>query len=242
VNRVRVVARATARELLRRRTVVVLMVLVPLAFYAGRHELLGQSVRFLHVGLAWTLGTLAAFAGLAGQAMDPRLRLSGYPPAVLLAGRLAGLCALALPLAGGYGAVILLDRELDRWAGVVLALALTVAVALPFGLLVAAVLRRPLESALVLLVVSGLQMILDPADAATRALPFWSVREVLTWTVDGTDDGYLQRGLLHAAVTVGLLWVLTGLLRGRALRRRPHLVLRPAGTAPVARGGPPGRV
>jgi hypothetical protein len=220
VSRVLVVARATAVELLRRRTVVVLMVVVPLAFYVARHELTGQSIRFLAVGMAWALSTLAAFAGIAGQAIDPRLRLGGYGSGELLAGRLLGLTALAVPLVAGYALVVLLDRDLDRGGGVLLGLALTAAVALPFGLLVAALVRRPLEAAMLLLVVSGLQMILDPADPATRALPFWSVREVLTWTVDGTGDDYLRRGLLHAAVAVLVLGGGTVILRTMALRRR----------------------
>jgi hypothetical protein len=223
VTRALVVARATAVELLRRRTVVVLMVVVPLAFYVGRHELTGQSIRFLAVGMAWALSTLAAFAGIAGQAIDPRLRLAGYRSGELLAGRLLGLAALAVPLVAGYALVVLLDRDLDREGGVLLGLGLTAAVALPFGLLVAAVVRRPLEAAMLLLVVSGLQMILDPADPATRALPFWSVREVLTWTVDGTGDDFLRRGLLHALVTVLVLGGATVILRTSALRRRPHL-------------------
>ena len=97
MSRVRTVARVTVLELLRRRTVVVLMVVVPLVFYAARHDLERRSIRFLHVGMAWTLSTLAAFAGLAGQAIDPRLRLSGYRPVELLTGRVLGLAALALP-------------------------------------------------------------------------------------------------------------------------------------------------
>jgi hypothetical protein len=90
---------------------------------------------------------------------------------------------------------------------------------------------------MVLLVVSGLQMILDPADPVTRALPFWSVREVLTWTVDGTGDDFLRRGLVHAFVTVAVLGGLTVALRTAALRHRPHLERVPVGGA-----GAPGRM
>ncbi len=238
MTRALVVARATAVELLRRRTVVVLMIAVPLAFYVARHELTGQSIRFLAVGMAWALSTLAAFAGIAGQAIDPRLRLAGYRSGELLAGRVLGLAALAVPLVAGYALVVLLDRDLDRGAGVLLGMALTAVVALPFGLLVAAVVRRPLEAAMLLLVVSGLQMILDPADPATRALPFWSVREVLTWTVDGTGGEFLRRGVVHAVVAVLLLGGATVILRTMALRRHRHLLL----LAPTDGAGAPGRM
>ena len=224
MSRVRVVARATVVELLRRRAVLALLFLVPLAFYLARHDLVGQSIRLATVGMAWALSTLAAFAGLAGQAIDPRLRLSGFGTFELLAGRVLGLWCLAAPLIAVYSAVILVDQGgLPRWPGGVGGLLLTALIAVPFGLLVAAVLRRPLESAMLLLVVSGLQVILDPFGLAARFVPFWSVRELGTWTVDGTDGGYLRRALLLAAAVVVLLGALTVLARVRALRRRPHL-------------------
>jgi hypothetical protein len=220
------VARATVVELSRRRLVVVLMVLVPLAFYGARHELLGQSIRFLGVGLAWALSTLAAFAGIAGQMIDPRLRLSGYRARQLMGGRLIGLGVLSTALAALYAGVVLVDRDLDRPGGVALGLGLVVVVAVPFGLLVAAVLRRPLEAAMVLLVVSGLSMILDPAGPESRLLPFWSFREVITWTVEGTDGTYVTRALAHAACTILLAGGGTAVVRARSLRRRRHLVMR----------------
>ncbi|MGY1807381.1 hypothetical protein ACI8AF_08415 [Blastococcus sp. SYSU D00669] len=226
MRRVRVVARSTVVELLRRRAVVALLFLVPLAFYLARHDLVGQSIRLATVGLAWALSTLAAFAGLAGQAVDPRLRLSGYRTGELLVGRVLGLWCIAAPLIAVYSAVILVDQGgLARWPGVIGGLLLTALVAVPFGLLVAALLRRPLESAMLLLIVSGLQLILDPFGTAARFVPFWSVRELGTWTVDGTDGGYVRRALLHAAAVVVLLTVGTVLARARALRRRPHLRL-----------------
>jgi hypothetical protein len=224
VSRVVAVARATAVELLRRRVVVALMVVVPLAFYAARHDLTGQSIRFAAIGMTWALSTLAAFAGLAGQAIDARLRLSGYRGGELLAGRVLGLCALTVPLVAGYVTVILVDRELERWAGLVLAFGLVLVVALPFGLFAAALLHRPLEAAMLLLVVSGLQMMLDPAGFGARLLPFWSVREVLTWTVDGVGGDHLGRALLHAGASVAVLGGAAVALRAQALRRRPHVL------------------
>ena len=63
------------------------------------------------------------------------------------------------------------------------------------------------------------------------------MREVLTWTVDGTGDDFLRRGLLHAAVAVLVLGGATVILRTAALRRRHHLVVVPADGA-----GAPGRM
>jgi hypothetical protein len=99
---------------------------------------------------------------------------------------------------------------------VIRGLLLTALVAIPFGLLAAALLRRPLEAAMLLLIVSGMQLILDPFGTAARFFPFWSVRELGTWTVDGTDGGYVRRALLHAGLAALLLSALTVLARPRA--------------------------
>ncbi|MDG4750411.1 hypothetical protein O7630_05640 [Micromonospora sp. WMMD718] len=95
----------------------------------------------------------------------------------------------------------------------------------PFGLLLSAVLPRELEGTLVLLTVVGLQMVMDPAGSATRALPFWFSRELATYAVDHTDGGYLNRGLTHGlafAVALTLLVVAAAAVR---LRQRRHLRL-----------------
>ncbi len=90
------VAEMTARDLLRRRTAVALLALVPLAFYLARHEMVGQSIRFASIGLAWAVSTFAAFAAAAGRGLDPQLRVAGYRAWQLLAGRLISLFGIGL--------------------------------------------------------------------------------------------------------------------------------------------------
>jgi hypothetical protein len=92
------------------------MLVAPLACYAARQDLTGQSIRFLAVGMAWALSTPAVFAGIAGQVFDPRLRLAGYRSGALLAGRLLGLCALAAPFAATYALVVDSRAAHDRAA------------------------------------------------------------------------------------------------------------------------------
>jgi hypothetical protein len=58
---------------------------------------------------------------------------------------------------------------------------------------------------------------------------------VATWAIDGTDGGYLARGLAHAAVVVVLAGGATAVVRSRGLRLRRHLLLH-------ADGGPGRRV
>lgn len=69
----------------------------------------------------------------------------------------------------------------------------------------------------------GFQMIMDPAGASSRVLPFWFSREMGTYAVDHTDAGYLARGLVQGTVVALLLTALVAALSGIRLRNRSHL-------------------
>ncbi|WP_435055544.1 hypothetical protein [Micromonospora aurantiaca (nom. illeg.)] len=226
MSRTLVVAEAALRELLRRRTVLVILLLMPLAFYLSRRgDHLGRSIRFVCLGLGWALSTAALFAGSAARGIEPRLRLSGYGSRHLVLGRLLALWTVGVLLSTPYFLLVLADQRDVRYGAIALIMALTVFVSVPFGLLLSAVLPRELEGTLVLLTVVGLQMVMDPAGSATRALPFWFSRELATYAVDHTDGGYLNRGLTHGlafAVALTLLVVAAAAVR---LRQRRHLRL-----------------
>lgn len=68
----------TLRGLLRRRLSLALLVLLPLAFFAARHDHVGQSVRFLLVGMAWAVSTVAFFAATAASTVERRLGVTGW--------------------------------------------------------------------------------------------------------------------------------------------------------------------
>ncbi|MEU8071858.1 MULTISPECIES: hypothetical protein [unclassified Micromonospora] len=226
MSRTLVVAEAALRELLRRRTVLVILLLMPLAFYLSRRgDFLGQSIRFVCLGLAWALSTAALFAGSAARGIEPRLRLSGYGSRHLVLGRLLALWTVGVLLSTPYFLLVLADQRDVRYGAIALIMALTVFVSVPFGLLLSAVLPRELEGTLVLLTVVGLQMVMNPEGSATRALPFWFSREIATYAVDHTDGGYLTRGLIHGlafGVALTLLVVVAAAVR---LRQRRHLRL-----------------
>ncbi len=57
----RTVAVMALREIGRRRSLLVLMIALPLSFYLVRRELTGQSIRFLALGLGWAVATLGLF-------------------------------------------------------------------------------------------------------------------------------------------------------------------------------------
>jgi hypothetical protein len=225
VTKILVVAEMAVREILRRRVVLVILLLLPLAFYLSRRgDYLGQSIRFVCLGLGWALSTAALFAGSAARGIEPRLRLSGYRDRHLVCGRLVALWTVGVLLSAPYFVLIRLDQHDVRYGAIALIMALTVAVAAPFGLALSAVLPRELEGTLVLLVVVGLQMMVDPASAASRLLPFWFSRELATYAVDHTGGGYLDRGLLHGVLSSALLIAVVAaaarLRRGRRSRVR----------------------
>ena len=224
MNRIVTVAEMTLRETARRRGVLVMILILPLAFYlARRGDHLGQSIRFVCMGLSWALSTAALFVGSASRSLEPRLRLSGYRTHQLFLGRLTALWALGVALSAPYFLLIRFDQHDVRYGAIAVIMLIGVLVSPLFGLAVSAVLPRDLEGMLVLLTVVGLQTILDPAGNAARVLPFWYSREIGTYAIDHTSGGYLDRGLLHGAVTALLLLAIVSVAFGVRLRRRPHV-------------------
>ena len=223
IRRIATVAEMTAREIGRRRGVLVLMVLLPMAFYLVRRDTyIGQSIRFLLLGLAWAVSTAALFAAGTGRPVEARLRLSGYRGAHLCLGRLVALWGLGLALAAPFFAVIVVDHGDEvRLGPMAAAMALNVAVAAPFGLLVGALVPRDLEGTLLLIILVGVQMIADPAGTLAKAMPFWASREIGTYAVDHVGSDYLARGIAHgvlftAITTIGVLGFTAYRLRHRA--------------------------
>jgi hypothetical protein len=224
MKRAAVVAEMALREILRRRSVLLMLLLLPLAFYLSRRsDHAGQSIRFLCLGLGWALSTAALFAGGAARALEPRLRLSGYGIKHLIAGRLCALWIVGLGLSLPYWVLIRFDQDNVRYGAIAVIMTLTVAVSAPFGLALSAVLPRELEGTLLLLIIVGLQMMMDPADRATRVLPFWFSREIGTYAVDHTDGGYLERGLIHGLAAAVLLTAVVAAVSAIRLRPRGHV-------------------
>jgi hypothetical protein len=218
------VAEMALRELSRRRGVLLLLLALPLVTYLARHDHVGQSIRFLLLGLAWAVSTAALFASGTSRHIEPRLRLSGYRSHHLYLGRLSAMWLLGLAVAVPFFALIAIDRGGEvRLGALAAAMVLAVTVAAPFGLLIGAVVPRELEGTLILLVTISLQMMIDPADSITRLTPFWSSREIGTYAVDHTGSEYLVRGLTHGIAVTLLATALVAILSTIRLRSRPHL-------------------
>jgi hypothetical protein len=195
------VARLTAREVGRRRTVVLLVLALPLWFYLVRRDLAGQSTRMLAIGIGWAVSTLTLFVVNAARSLDPRLRLGGASVLSLVGGRVLAMSGGGVALTAGYGLLVEVDQDLRRGWAAVLMMLLTALVAAPFGSLMGALLPRELEGALALLTVVCVQMLAHPEGLVAKLMPFWSAREIAAYAVDGTGASYLWWGVLHAVVT-----------------------------------------
>ncbi len=124
-----------------------------------------------------------------------------------------------------YIVLIAADQQHVRHGAVALLIALTVVVAAPLGLLLSAAVPRELEGTLLLLVVVGLQMLIDPAKTSARLLPFWSGREIGTYAVDHADAGYLVRGIVHGVAFAVACCLLVAAVSAVRLRRRGHVTV-----------------
>jgi hypothetical protein len=218
------VAEMTLRELVRRRTVLVLLLVLPLAFYLlRRDQYIGQSVRSLFIGVGWAVSTAALFSTIGARSVEPRLRLAGYRPHDLYLGRLLGLWTLGVVLAAPFLLLIRIDAPGLRHGAVALAMLCCVAVAAPLGMLVGYLLPREMEGTLLLLTAVALQMIIDPATTVAKVTPFWSSREIGTYAVDHMGTDYLVRGAVHGVVATSLMLALVAVVSSFRLRQRAHL-------------------
>lgn len=219
LTRLATVAEMTLRELLRRRAVLALLLLLPLTFYLiRRDQYVGQSVRSLFVGIGWAVSTAALFSTIGVRTLEPRLRMGGYRAHELYLGRLCGLWTLGVLLAFPFLILVWLDIPGLRLGAVGLAMLCCISVAAPFGMLIGYVLPKEMEGTLLLLTVVALQMLIDPATTIAKATPFWSSREIGTYAVDHMGPGYLVRGLVHGGVTTLLLLALVAVVSAASLR------------------------
>jgi hypothetical protein len=168
-------AEMTLRDLVGRGGVLVLLVLVPMVFYvARRSDFAGQAVRFACMGLAWSVSTVALFSVISSRGLEPRLRLAGHSAPGLYLGRLVALVTAGALVGGLYAVIICLDQDLVHGWAVAAALVASAVLSVPLGMVVGSVAPRDLEGMLVLIMIVGLQMIIDPGESVARALPLWS--------------------------------------------------------------------
>lgn len=221
------IARATFRELLRRHTALVMLVLLPLAFYLARRDIPFSAVVVLALGLGWAVSTLALFSTVNALELDGRLRIAGFTTSAILIGRLLAVMLIGVALSLGYLGLVILDQDVARLGGVALMMLCAIVVGAPLGMAIGLLLRRELEGALALLIFLATQFMTNPEKLLAKCLPLWSVRGVADWTMDLGGASWLRDGVIHAAATLAVLLTIIAFTSAFRLRiYPPHKVLR----------------
>lgn len=199
---VRASAVVTLRELGRRRMALLFVFTLPLAFYLLRLDVPWQALRFLAIGVGWAVATLALFVQVGARRLDERLCVVGAAPTAVFVGRQLALMGVGLVIAGVYFVLVAVTLDVSRLPAVGLLLVTTALLAVPLGALVSLAVPRELEGALALLSIMAVQFLADPSTTAARALPMWSTRELGAYAIEPVGAVYLQRGLVHVAITI----------------------------------------
>ncbi len=175
LQRTAAIFRMHAYDVLRRRLVLALLVILPLALYATIPEdpkRPGFEVVFIGTLMTFSIAGPAIFIMLGGRDIDPRLGLSGFKPLELVIGRFLLLGALGVATAIAFGLVVMVvespKHPVYLFAGLVL-IALLAAV---LGLACGATLPGDLEAMLVMIGIVGMQLVAAPSSPVHRVMPY----------------------------------------------------------------------
>ena len=221
-RRILTVAIIQGRGLVRRRLAMLLLVVVPGAFFlavSAASTAVTEREKFFNLnvgvmGVAWAVGGGAFFLGLSARQLDERLVLAGYRAGELALGRLAFLLVGAIPIVLLYGLMLPLVAGTD--VGLLfLAVCLTALVSVALGLAFASILPRELEGVLLLIAVIGVQSsTVNAGSGTTPALPFFGPLRIVKTAWD--SSGGLIAPTAHSLVTfAALLGLATWMWRSR---------------------------
>lgn len=194
-RRALIMAEMHARDLLRRRAALLLLVALPLAFYLSSNPAGRRAVTAGGVGMAFAIAGATFFSTLSSAEVDQRLVLGGYRPIELLVGRLLFLGPLGLVIAAGFTALMTAFAHPHQPWLVLLGISAVALQSIPLGLAVGAGLAQELEGTLVIIGVVGIQMAADPGSVVARVLPFHEPQALIIAGIDG-----------HGAVLLPLVW------------------------------------
>ena len=170
----RTVAEMQARDLVRRRAALLLLLGLPMSWYvaeaaAGVDYAVGTGV----LAMAWSAAAAPLFAFLGARAVDGRLVQAGYRQRDIVVGRLVALLAICSIMALALGIVMVVGSRPGSIRDVFLALALTTLVSTSVGWLTSSVVPRELEGTLLLIGVVGLQISIPVSGRADLVIPYY---------------------------------------------------------------------
>ncbi len=225
-ERVLIMAEMHGRDLLRRHVALVLLIALPLAFYAVSAGQGQSAATSGGLGMAFAVAGATLFSVLSSRAVDQRLVLSGYRPVELLLGRLVFLGPLALVLSAGFSAVMAVGSPPERPWMMALGVAVVGLESVALGLAVGAVVPRELEGTLVVIGVVGVQLAARLHSLTSELMPFYGARSLLAASLH--RHGALA-GPLIETVAYGLALMLVaraGVARRVTVVRHPELAER----------------
>ena len=196
-------AEMAARELVRRRTALGLLTVLPLVFYASSRSNSSYAPVLGGIAMAFSVSGASIFCSLTSRRLDSRLVLAGYRPRELLLGRLLLLEALGFIVALVFAGVIELGSSPASPLELIGGVFLVTACAVPFGLAVGALVQGELESVLILIGVVGVELTLQTSNIVDRFMPWWGAQRLLEQAGDGQGDTVVPI-LICVAYAVGL--------------------------------------
>ncbi len=168
------------RDLSRRWLALVLLVSLPAVFFVvSKISSTGHAFTAGGLGLSWAIAGASLFTALGARGVDQRLVFDGYRPVELLGAHLVLLDLAGFGLCALFGVLLVGVSGSSDVPALALALALVTLVAVPLGLVLAALVPYELEATLLLIGLVGIEMILPSESAAVGALPLGGPQELL---------------------------------------------------------------
>jgi hypothetical protein len=191
------------RDLSRRSLALGLLVALPVAFFiVSKASEGGHGFTTGGLGLSWAIAGASLFLALGARRIDQRLVFDGYRPAELLAARVLLLDATGLALSALFAALLAGVSGTPDLGALLGALVLVTLVAVPLGLVLAALVPYELEATLLLIGLVGIEMILPSEGGVVAAMPFGGAQALLDRAAGKAHVASVGVGVGRAAVWV----------------------------------------
>lgn len=208
------ICRAHARELYRRKAAILLLLGLPLAFYAlaGND---GLAISFATVGFGWSIAIISLFSTQSLRPITPRLALLGYRPVELVSGRVLSVACYGTVIGTLLFLFLQADDVVRSPSHLALSLGFAVVASSAAGLAVGAISDRQTETMLFLIGLVSLTLVAPSDSAIAEMLPMFATDEYAWAAVDGALQPGHQPWIATALVStaLGLVAVLGTLVR-----------------------------
>lgn len=205
IKSVLLLGRLSLAAQLRRHVTSILLVALPLLFFAAiRSNDLESGAVALGIGFSWSIASLAAYTLQSNRRLDGRLAFAGLDPTTLLLGRLSSFVATAVIGAVVLsGVVVLVEPDLS-FSTLVVGLLLAGIPALAVGMLIGVITPSELEATLVVLAVFGIPFGLSLDSGLLKITPGYASRQYLALLGETLDPSHVLQAATYTAVAIVL--------------------------------------